>query len=219
MTFSIVIPTWSGSAETEEMAVNLATVVRPMCDELIICEDGGTDSKRLRELADHYLWHKWNLGDIRNLTLGIWMASGDFVGILNSDITIHKGSLRDLCIPGQVGCPTRIQKPGGGDFVDFCFVVDMNLLRKLGYPHSGISVGPDWPWSLSLEKETIIVPSVEVSHAGGVSYSAKRAKGYEEYLALSRTHHREIDDSRHKVRMSEDPDYAKLWANEEESEG
>jgi len=185
-----------------------------MCDELIVCEDGGTHSYKIDDVVDQYLWHRWNLGDIRNLTLGLWMASGDYVGILNSDITIHSGTLRDLCIPGKVGCPIRLQKPGGGDFVDFCFVVDMELLRKLGYPHSGISVGPDWNWSLGLEKETIIVPTVEVSHSGGVSYSAKRTKGYEEYLERNRIDHREIDPSRHKQRMLEEEDYRNRWPEE-----
>ena len=211
-TFSIVIPCWSGTPELEGMAIDLANKVRPMCDELIICEDGGYDSKTLRGIADHYLWHRWNLGDIRNLTLGIWMASGDFVGILNSDITIHKGSLRDLCLPGQVGCPTRLFKPGGGDFVDFCFVVDMELLRKTGYPHSGLAVGPDWNWSLALEKETVIVPSVEVSHTGGVSYSGRHRKSYEDYLMRERTGHvKEIDPMRHKQRMTDDEEYRKVW--------
>lgn len=206
-TFSIVIPLWTGTDALEQMAIDLANTVRPMCDELIICEDGGRDSKQLRAVADHYLWHKWNLGDTRNLTLGIWMASGDYVGILNSDITIHKGTLRDLCIRDQTGCPTRLFKSGGGDFVDFCFVVDMELLRSIGYPSSALRVGPDWDWCVALEKKTIIVPSVEVSHVGGTSYSERKIQA--QIDASLHRNIKEIDPQRHHQRMLEDEEYRK----------
>src|SRR5712692_9807576 len=92
--FSLVIPTWSGTPELAEMALNLCKQVRPMCDELIITEDGDY-CQALKEIVDVYLIHTpHRLGHARNLLQGLKVATGNYVGIIDSDIVITKGTLR-----------------------------------------------------------------------------------------------------------------------------
>jgi glycosyltransferase involved in cell wall biosynthesis len=102
-TLSVVIPTWSATPILEDMAYELCKQVRPMCDELVVSEDGPV-SPKLESIADKYLIHKW-VGHGENLSLGIQNSGGHFVAILDSDIVIEKGVLRDLCIPDKVVYP------------------------------------------------------------------------------------------------------------------
>lgn len=209
MQLSVVIPAWSGTDDLVEMTLRLAQSIRPMCDEIIICEDGGIDSKKLRAIADQYLYHRWNIGDLRNSVLGMWMASGDFVGVLNSDVTMDRGSLRDLCVPGHVCSPQWTQNRERKWLTDFCFVVDMNVLRdrKFGYFDTTADMGPAWDWFDRVGEVAVLNDTVAVSHLGGTSYSAKRQARQNSVDP----HLKEISGDRHRIRLGEDPEYRKRW--------
>lgn len=102
-TLSVVIPTWSATPVLADMAYELCKQVHPMCDELVVSEDG-PESSKLGAIADKYLIHAW-LGHGENLALGIQNATGEFIAVLDSDIRIEKGTIRDLCIPNTVVYP------------------------------------------------------------------------------------------------------------------
>lgn len=206
---TIVIPAWSGTDELVEMTSKLVKTVRPMCDEIIVCEDGGIYSGQIEDLVDKYLYHRWNIGDLRNSVLGMWMASGDFIGIVNSDVTIDRGSLRDLCVPGHVCSPQWTQNRERRWLTDFCFVVDVNVLRdrKFGYFDTTADMGPAWDWFGRVAEVAVLKDTVAVSHRGGTSYSAKRQS--REGPVDPRL--KEISDDRHRIRLGEDPEYRKRW--------
>src|SRR5260221_2776316 len=101
---SVVITAWSGTQILRDMLLALCQQVRPMCDELIVSEDSDTVERGILELCDKYNVHS-RYGHARNLVVGLKMATMDFIALLDSDITITQGSLRDLCIPGKIVSP------------------------------------------------------------------------------------------------------------------
>jgi glycosyltransferase involved in cell wall biosynthesis len=169
MTLSIVIPTWSGSIELARMALHLSNQVRGMCDELVISEDGGSQYF-LRIVADTYLFHK-RLGHAGNLRLGCKVASGDYIGMLDSDVTILEGTMRSLCIPNKFVCGQSDDNSTYDGFLSFCAVVDRQLLEK--YPMPNGDLLDDWCHSIPKE-EVIISDKVRFHHKIGVSYTEKK---------------------------------------------
>lgn len=103
-TISIVIPTYTLNRDLETMAYNCAKSYKEFADELIICEDGGRQSKALQSVADFYIYHD-NWGFTENVNSGWSKATGDYVFIVNSDTYIESGNYEDLCIPGMVTSP------------------------------------------------------------------------------------------------------------------
>ena len=102
----MVIPTYTLTEELEEMAEFCALSYRDQVDELIITEDGGNFSETLKDIADIYIYNRWNQGFTRNVNKGWGISSGDYTMIVNSDTTLMPGSrLNDLFIPGKVTCP------------------------------------------------------------------------------------------------------------------
>src|ERR1700694_715712 len=103
---SVVIPTWSGTDELARMAYKLCEQVRPMCDVLIVSEDGEYYAP-LKKIADVYLMHP-RLGHAKNLKLGFQYAAGVekcWGALIDSGIISEKGDLRDLCIPNTIVYP------------------------------------------------------------------------------------------------------------------
>lgn len=199
------------------MAIKLANQVRPMCDELIITEDGGEYSKDLWRIADFYLHHP-RLGHIKNLDLGIKTSTGEFVGALDSDIVIVKGSMRDLCVPGAIVCGEWADLREHKGFWAWCFVSDRKILEdpRWAIPEEAGHEGLD-SWGVNLGRTAPYIWSDKMSyqHLRARSYGTKHRLEYE---AASRPNplNREIDPRRHIQRLTEDPEYVKLWANEEE---
>lgn len=101
---SVVIPAWSGTEELADMAYKLAQSVRLMCDELVITEDGEF-STDLCLISDIYLQNHPRLGHARNLSRGFDHSTGNFVALIDSDIKIEQGTLRDLCMPETIVYP------------------------------------------------------------------------------------------------------------------
>lgn len=178
---SVVIPIWSGTPLLEKMAVDLCESVIDMCDELIVCEDGPYSSD-VASVCDRYLIHPNRMGHPQNLEYGIKRAVHSYICVLDADIVIKKGNLRDLCTQGkfvQAKCLTQHDKTG---FVIWCSVTDNILLKKYPMPQGDILDN----WALSIPKELIAEnDSVEYIHNSGIIFSE-----------WSRLHREEVDSGK-----------------------
>lgn len=110
---AIVIPTYSVRPGLLKMEIDNATVWRSLCEELIICEDGGEYSEELEKIATEYMFHP-NIGVCQNMNLGWELAlsrGAEYVVIMDSDVSYVEGDLRSLCTPEVVSVPQVIEYP------------------------------------------------------------------------------------------------------------
>lgn len=208
MKLSVVIPVWSGTPVLAKMALALCQQVRPMCNELIVAEDGDF-SEDLWNIADFYLFHRQRLGHARNLWTGVQVASGDYIGILDSDIVITQGTLRDLCMPGRVVGGRWKEFPNITEVMGWCVVIDRTLLKDhpIGTPEfEGLG-----DWMQSLLAYNTWTNAMEYSHIQKRSYSEMNRLGGRTIGDLQT---REISLDRHHQRVIEDPIYKERWGNE-----
>src|SRR6266566_9777561 len=92
VSLSVVIPAYSITESLKDMALALCKQVRPMCDELIVSEDSGVYWPELQEISDLYLMHE-NLGDVPNIVLATRVALGEYIAVINTDISLVYGTL------------------------------------------------------------------------------------------------------------------------------
>lgn len=166
---SIVIPVWSGTQVMIDMHVKLCISVDYDCDELIVCEDGPF-CPELSVLADNYIVNKERLGHARNLQSGIDAARGDYIGVLDSDVIIKKGSMRDLCVPGKFTEAKWLdQIAPQNTFIIWCSVAEKRLYKEYPLPTSG-EVLDHWAQRIPFE---LIYRSdkVEYEHHTGITYT------------------------------------------------
>lgn len=205
---SLVIPAWSGTPELEQMLLKLCQQVREMCDELIVCEDGDYNQD-IKQIADIYIKSHRRLGHAKNTAQGVAVASGDFIGIIDSDVVITRGTLRDLCIPGRAVSGAWQEFPEIHEVLGWCFVVDRALLenRKIG--------NPEWEglgdWMKELLPYCIWTDIIEYSHIQKRSYSEKDRLGG---MTTGDHQGRQTLWDRHRARMDEDPIYKEKWQDE-----
>lgn len=212
-TLSVIIPCWSVTPNLTQMALALAKQVRPMCDELIITEDGKY-SEELKEIATKYLIHP-RLGHGANLRLGLESATCDFVAMIDSDIEILKGNLKDLCVPNEIITPEWNRKDSimKSNLLGWFLVAPREILMK--YPPFDLSAGEgidDWVRNLEIS----FSDKVEYLHHGWTSYGKKHEMEFEEEAEKARraaASIKEIDPMRHFYRIREDPLYAEIWGN------
>lgn len=114
-TKSLVIPTYTVSDYLEGLALKCIESHRGKVDEIIVTEDGGKFSKKLKEAADIYIYGKENVGFTKNVNRGWRQATKGFTFIVNSDTRLVSGNLRDLCDPDHVTSP-QIDKGGFGSY-------------------------------------------------------------------------------------------------------
>jgi len=89
----------------EDMAVDCLMSYRSQVDQLIVCEDGGNFSERLRNISDIYAFNKDNVGFTKNVNRAWRLATGSYCMVVSSDTILMEGDIRDLCIPGKVTSP------------------------------------------------------------------------------------------------------------------
>lgn len=211
MTLSVIIPTWSGTYSLADAAITLCKQVRSMCDELIVTEDGPI-WKELESLADKFLSHP-RLGHIENLRLGITVASGDFIAMVDSDVVIETGSIRDLCVPGKLVIPVYNQ--GIGLIVSPRELLEEFPLYQLPLGYEGI----DRWWAAFQERYkniTISSSQVRYNHYQNKSYTElTRWVTKKEEIVYNSHPAKEIDKHRHEQRMKEDPAYYAEWIDKE----
>jgi len=104
-TKTLVIPTYSLDSRLINLAYKCATSHKKQVDQIIISEDGGLYSKKLKDVSDIYIYRHSNIGFTKNVNLAWEIVKTDFVIIANSDTFLKDGNLRDLCVNGMVTCP------------------------------------------------------------------------------------------------------------------
>lgn len=237
---SVIIPAWSGTSEIIEMTLALAQQVRPMCDELVISEDGSY-SKELEEISDIYLLHP-RLGHGVNLNLGFRASTCEYVALLDSDVAIESGSLRDMVIPERVVCPFH---PAFAPFQGWFVVAPRWIIAecppydRTDHHGEGIDFWAEELWNLTRDR-LITTDKVTYSHQNSGSYAEFRRQGNinnriadgklrERMETLRQLHDarkmedaatarvmasrmpRELDIMRHKQRLLEDTHYRRVW--------
>jgi len=129
---SMVIPTYTLSRELEGFAIDAILSYRDQVDELIVSEDGGMFSYRIMDLVDKYIYNNTNVGFTKNVNNGWRLSTGEYTMIVNSDTSLEKGKLDDLCIEGKVTSPSI-----SGQEIEYLagpfFVVPRTVLFDRGY--------------------------------------------------------------------------------------
>ena len=163
---SLVFPTYTIDNALEDLEVECISTFKGKCDEIIITEDGGLPSARLLSIADRYIFNRIRRGFTTNVNVGWTLANGDYVGIVNSDISFVNGDLGLLCVPGRVTAP--------GDFPvvpGHFFVVPKEIKEQYGMLDESMAM---W-WSDADYGRRVWyiydpVPEVEILHYGGSTH-------------------------------------------------
>lgn len=124
--------TYTLTEDLERIAYNSALSYKDQVDELIITEDGGSFSDKLRKVSDVYIYGKNNVGFTANVNRGWRISSGDYTMIVNSDTYLSEGKLKDLCIPGTVTSPV-IENQFITKLAGPFFVIPKEIQEERGY--------------------------------------------------------------------------------------
>lgn len=166
---SIVIPVWSGTDELTKMHIDLCKSVYMECNQLIVCEDGPFRPE-LKNVCDYYLYHGTRLGHARNLQSGIDVAKHEYIGVLDSDVVIKRGSMYDMCQAGKfVSAKCLNQEANPEVFYIWCSVADKKLYRKFPLPTEG-EILDEWAKSIPMEYR-VESDLVEYEHKIGIGYT------------------------------------------------
>jgi GT2 family glycosyltransferase len=119
-TLSIVIPHWPLDDETDDAFRRCVASFPAECERIVVVNDG--------------------TGYGRNVNIGLRLASGDFVAVVNNDCRLEGGDVYDLCKPGTVTSPLVIGERQGfgesiepGGFHGSFWVVPRAVLDQVGY--------------------------------------------------------------------------------------
>lgn len=110
MRVSLIIPTlW---VKPESVIVPMLKSVSGMYDELIIVDH---PNAKLSEKINY----------------GLKKSTGDYICVSNDDLTINKGSIRDICEPGTVNSP-KLTSGTGKTFHAHMWCMDRSVYEKIG---------------------------------------------------------------------------------------
>jgi hypothetical protein len=59
--------------------------------------------------------------DYRDVNIGLGLATGDYIAVVNNDCCLAEGDVYDLCVPETVTSPTADRADGKGHGAD-CFL-------------------------------------------------------------------------------------------------
>jgi len=166
---AIVIPTYSVRPALLAMEIDNARVWKTLCEELIVCEDGGEYSQELEEIASEYMYHP-NLGVCHNMNLGWALAlqnGAEYVIIMDSDVSYVEGDLRSLCVPETVTVPQIIEYPNT-EFIAPMLCVPKTVSDRIGLYDCRDHRNEGFDAELEKIVRPIVkkVESVKVSHRG-----------------------------------------------------
>jgi GT2 family glycosyltransferase len=104
------------------------------CDgEIVVIEDGGANSDKIRRLSDIYLYKRKNKGFTDSVNLAIQVSSYDFVMCVNNDIKLVSGDLKDLCVKDVVTSPRIENQPTIQNFAGSFFCLPKQVVDKVGF--------------------------------------------------------------------------------------
>ena len=118
-TLSLVVPHWPLDEETDEALRRCVASFPPECERIVVVNDG--------------------TGYARNVNVGLRLATGDFVAVVNNDCRLAEGDVYDLCLADVVTSPLVIGERQGfgesiepGGFHGCCWVVPRPVLDRVG---------------------------------------------------------------------------------------
>jgi len=98
-TLSVVIPHWPLDEETNEALRSCVSSFPPECERIVVVNDG--------------------TGYGHNVNIGLRLASGDYIGVVNNDCRLNEGDVYDLCVPDAVTSPLVIgERQGFGESLE-----------------------------------------------------------------------------------------------------
>ena len=177
----MAIPTYTFNSHLEDLAIFAATSYRDQVEQLIISEDGGRYSSKLRKLADIYIYNNKNQSFTKNVNRGWRNADGDYVMIVNSDTCLfHNGNLNDLCIKGKVTSPL-IKNQHIDRLAGPFFVVPKEVTKERGYLLEEMrTYCSDSEYDHRVKDIFQKVPSVEIYHEHAQTVRALGIEGGKE---------------------------------------
>jgi GT2 family glycosyltransferase len=118
-TLSVVIPHWPLDEETNEALRRCVSSFPAECERIVVVNDG--------------------TGFGRNVNVGLRLATGDYIAVVNNDCWVAGGDVYDLCIPHVVVSPLVIGERQGlgesiepGGFHGSFWVVPRPVLDRVG---------------------------------------------------------------------------------------
>ncbi len=119
LSLSLVIPHWSLDAETDDALRRCVGSFPLECERIVVVNDG--------------------TGYGHNVNVGLRLASGDYIAVVNNDCRLSDGDIYDLCVPETVTSPLVIgERQGFGESLEpgrfhGCFwVVPRTVLNQVG---------------------------------------------------------------------------------------
>ena len=168
---SLVFPTYTIDNTLEDLEVECISTFKGKCDEIIITEDGGLPSAKLLAISNIYIYSSARRGFTVNVNRGWKLATSDYVGIVNSDISYVAGDLASLCRPGRVCSPGDYPVVPG-----HFFVVPKEIKEQYGMLDESMAM---W-WSDADYGRRVWyiydpIPEVEILHYGGSTHKKEPA--------------------------------------------
>jgi GT2 family glycosyltransferase len=158
---SLVIPHWPLDEETNDALRRCVASFPPECERIVVVNDG--------------------TGYGHNVNVGLRLASGDYIAVVNNDCWLADGDLHRLCVPEVVTSPLIIgERQGFGESIEpggfhGCFwVVPRPVLDRIGLLDERFESAywEDDDFIAGLHEvgiPTRQVPSVRVKHIGGLT--------------------------------------------------
>jgi GT2 family glycosyltransferase len=158
---SIVIPHWPLDEEANDALRRSVASFPPECERVVVVNDG--------------------TGYGRNVNVGLRLATGDYIAVVNNDCRLADGDIYDRCVPETVTSPLIIgERQGLGESIEpegfhGCFwVVPRPVLERVGLLDERFEWGywEDDDYIARLHEAGIPtrqVPSVRVKHIGGLT--------------------------------------------------
>jgi glycosyltransferase involved in cell wall biosynthesis len=189
MSFSLVIPSYCIDQANEDMTLRCIESYRPYFDEIIVSEDGGLYSEKIKSACTSYIYNNIRGNFTKNVNRGWKLASGEYVAIVSTDTYLIEGDPRDLCVQGFVTSPEVINQTV--DLAGCFFVVPNMALKARGMLVEGMEVYySDTEYAERVKDIFKKVNSVKIYHHGAVT--VKKA-GCEGSLQMSKD--KEVYDS------------------------
>lgn len=160
-TLSIVIPHWPLDEDTGQALRRCVASFPPQCERVLVVNDG--------------------TGYGRNVNIGLRLATGEYIAVVNNDCRLEGGDVYDLCVAGTVTNPLVIGERQGlgesiepGGFHGSFWVVPRTVLDRVGLLDERFerAYWEDDDFLARLRQADVPthqIASVRVRHIGGLS--------------------------------------------------
>lgn len=151
---SVVIPHWPMKPEIHDPLLERCVSSLPQVGEIIVVVNDG-------------------IGFAKAVNVGMRLAKGDFIAVINNDVVWESGNIDDLCVPGVVTSPAV--NNGNQPFWGCFFVVPRDVYQKVGGldERYGMAYYEDDDYIMTLKDNSISMSSVgscRVVSEGGLTF-------------------------------------------------